>query len=119
MLTDNPSTDPDHVAVAAPIAPDRRLTLIAVLLALLVIIQGSQAIQGFSTRAQAWEYGIVAPADEQLQTELGKLGTGGWEVVSARRATSERDGRTTGIYELIMRRPAQMGANGPQLAPER
>ena len=84
-----------------------RLTILILLVTLLVGFQAWQVFQGSSTRAQAWEYTIVTPADEDLPKELGRLGLAGWEIVSSRRATHEENGKTTGIYELIMRRPAQ------------
>jgi hypothetical protein len=98
---------------------DKGLTTLVILIALLVSVQAFQAFQGFSTRAQSWEYQIVAPADNELPTELRTLGAAGWEIVSARRATSEVNGRTVGIYELIMRRPMQELASGALPQPPR
>lgn len=48
-----------------------------------------------------WEYKIVSPSDAIFDTQVNKMGQEGWEIVSARRATS---GFTTG-YELICKRP--------------
>ncbi len=49
-----------------------------------------------------WEYQIVAPSDTRLDSELQSLGNKGWEVVSARRATSSFGDAS---YEMILRRP--------------
>jgi hypothetical protein len=49
-----------------------------------------------------WEYRIEAPSDLSLTDELDDLGREGWEVVSARRATS---GSGYGAsYEMILKR---------------
>jgi hypothetical protein len=49
-----------------------------------------------------WEYRIESPADLNLPLELQQLGSGGWELVFARRATSSRD---AAAYEMIFKRP--------------
>jgi hypothetical protein len=36
---------------------------------------------------------------------MQELGAAGWELISARRATTERNGKTEGMYEMIFRRP--------------
>ena len=50
----------------------------------------------------AFEYTIVAPYDSLLETEMNQLGKAGWEVLSARRATSA--GGYSAKYELILKR---------------
>ena len=47
-----------------------------------------------------WEYKVVAPSDFSLDRELNQLGEDGWELVSARRATSY----STAKYEMIFKR---------------
>jgi hypothetical protein len=48
-----------------------------------------------------FEYAIVAPNDEVFEFEMNMAGKAGWEIVSARRATSKRD---VASYEVIMKR---------------
>jgi hypothetical protein len=88
-----------------------RLSAIVVLLLLIVLAQGWQIVSGMRVKSQSWEYLIEGPADDQLQARLKTLGTEGWELVSARRATTERGGRTEGIYEMIFRRPGSTAGN--------
>jgi hypothetical protein len=76
------------------------------LLLLLVTEQGWQIVRGTSVKSQSWEYAIEAAADAQLQGRLQTLGSAGWELVFARRTTTENDFKTIGIYEMILRRPA-------------
>lgn len=57
---------------------------------------------GLLPGTQRWEYLIFAPKDAELDYELNKLGASGWEIVSARRATSATGNRAS--YELIMKR---------------
>jgi len=101
---------------APPVAADREqrspiakhLSAILVLLSLIVAAQVWQIVRGMSVKAQGWEYVIEGPTDEQLKGRLQTLGLAGWELVSARRATTQRDGETEGIYEMIFRRPADL-----------
>jgi hypothetical protein len=54
-----------------------------------------------------WEYAIEAPADEELSQRLRFLGAAGWEIVTARRATSQsKSGESKAAYEMILKRPA-------------
>lgn len=49
-----------------------------------------------------WEYRIASVSDYSFDTELEQLGSGGWELVFARRATgSDREA----LYEMIFKRP--------------
>ena len=77
-----------------------------VLIAALVGLQAWQLLVGTSVKAQSWEYSIEAPRDEDLAERLRFLGSSGWEIVSARRATSQVRGETVAAYEIILRRPA-------------
>lgn len=61
------------------------------------------AIQAFgAVIPQRWEYTVESPADDKLIERMDALGALGWEVVSARRATSS-DGPAS--YEMILKRP--------------
>jgi hypothetical protein len=99
--------------VQSSLADRHRSTIVkqlsGTLLLLLVIVaaQGWQIARGMSVKSQSWDYVIEGPTDEQLQGRLQALGSAGWELVSARRATAERNGKTMGIYEMIFRRPAE------------
>lgn len=94
--------------VHTSIADRHRSTLVKqlsgiLLLTLLVVAgQGWQIVRGMSVKSQSWEYLIEGPTDEQLQAKLQALGSAGWELVSARRATTEVGGKTAGIYEMAI-----------------
>jgi hypothetical protein len=111
-------TTTDTTAGWQPQAPSYRLHL-SVLVILGVIIaleQGWLIARGAPTQRQQWEYVIEGPADDELRPRLQALGASGWELVNARRATSDVGGRTVGIYEMIFRRP--LDPNAPvQLLP--
>ena len=81
---------------------------IVLLLLLVVAAQGCQIVRGMSVKSQSWDYIIDGPADDELKGRLQALGSAGWELVSARRATSDRNGKTMGIYEMIFRRPTEL-----------
>ncbi len=54
---------------------------------------------------QKWEYKIVSPKDLSFDIEVNKLGQLGWELVSARRATSGSGYSSEASYEMILKRP--------------
>jgi hypothetical protein len=94
----------------APHSP--QLRKIIVLLLLLVIGFGvflfySAAIAGnkLIAKVQKWEYMIASPNDLVFETELSKFGKEGWELVSARRATSGSGYSSSASYEMIFKRP--------------
>ena len=77
----------------------------AVLLVFLVV-----SLWAFLRPAQRWEYKIAAVPDEIFETEIARMGNEGWEMVFARRATSETGDPTTAqkprmSYEMIFKRP--------------
>ncbi|MCC6233060.1 MAG: DUF4177 domain-containing protein [Verrucomicrobiales bacterium] len=75
-------------------------------ISLLVILIGLLGVITFGARFQAapkWEYRLESPSDLFFESELDRLGKDGWELVSARRATSSYgDGAS---YEMIFKRP--------------
>lgn len=75
-------------------------TLLALATLCLAAIVGLSALQEFQHPAEAWSYVVLAPKDDNLISELNKAGAAGWEVVSARRATSGE----SATYEMIMKR---------------
>ena len=87
--------------------------LIASILGLLLIngfaITGMLASQIFGVAEPAtksalteWEYKIDAPYDETFESSMNIMGRQGWELVSARRATSKYGSPK---YEMIFKRP--------------
>lgn len=48
-----------------------------------------------------WEYKIVAPSDSRLEEEMTSLGSQGWELVAARRASD----KYSASYEMMFKRP--------------
>ena len=87
---------------------DLRTEVWFALLLLFVLVVGQlwQIKRGMSVQMQSWQYRIEGPRDEELAASLQKLGAEGWELVSARRATTRVEGETEGLYEMIFRRPA-------------
>ena len=100
-LVQRSTTDGDRSTIV------KQLSFVLLLLLVVVAAQGWQIVRGMSVKSQSWEYVIEGPTDEQIQSRLHALGSAGWELVSARRATTERDGNTMGIYEMIFRRPVE------------
>lgn len=113
-------TDTQHTGSATLV---KQQTLIIALLFGLLGLQAWQTFGGTSVKAQSWEYSIEAPRDADLPDRLRTLGASGWEVVSARRATSQVLGETVAAYEMILRRPATSDggdtASPPTPAPPR
>jgi len=83
-------------------------TLILIVGILLLSGEAWQIVRGMATQRQQWQYAIEAPRDEDLSKRLRELGTGGWEIVSARRAGSETGGKMEYAYEMILRRPSDI-----------
>ena len=54
-------------------------------------------------KSQQWEYWIASPADLELRARMRELGEEGWELVTARRATSRYSDDAS--YEMIFKRP--------------
>lgn len=69
---------------------------IVILLALILIMQ----IATFAKPISSYEYRIVGIKDERFDEEMKNYGNKGWELVFARRATSDNDP----LYEVIFKR---------------
>ena len=82
--------------------------LLSVSVILLIVIAVLLALQTFDHPPDIWSYAIVAPKDEDLVKELNRVGALGWEVVSARRATSGEGSTAPASYELILKRRGTM-----------
>lgn len=76
------------------------ITLFALLGCILTVQLIDLGVQNLTTKK--WEYTIQSPDDHSLDEELNTLGTSGWELVFARRATNYSG---TAKYEMIFRRP--------------
>jgi hypothetical protein len=78
--------------------------LLSIAVVLLAVIAALLALQTFEHPPDKWSYGIVAPKDDDLIETLDRLGSMGWEVVAARRATSGEGVYSTASYEMILKR---------------
>lgn len=74
------------------------IKIIIIILALLYIKDGVMGIF-----PPAYSYEVVFIADENLEEELDRKGVHGYEVVSARRATSWDNGEQMG-YEFVLKK---------------
>lgn len=52
-----------------------------------------------------WEYRIVAVPDITFKIGIAELGDDGWELVTARRASSGEGKSTEFSYEMVFKRP--------------
>lgn len=87
---------------SSPYAAERRLTVLVVLA---VLILAALVFLVFrATRTPQWQYMVVAPPDQMLESEMNRLGAEGWEIISARRATGAYN---TASYEMILKRPGE------------
>lgn len=76
-----------------------------VIILLLLVASGFLPFLGMFRPAEKWEYTIESPSDSSLEYALERLGNGGWELVAARRATSDYGGPS---YEMIFKRPKRL-----------
>ena len=65
------------------------------------------SLRAYGPKERAHWWGGLLHQIRQLEEALKELDQEGWELVSARRATSERNGKSEGIYEMIFRRPVE------------
>jgi hypothetical protein len=94
----------DPVPTAASAHPSRLASFLISLLLLAVV--ALLAYDRFGpARVEQWQYMIVAPEDLTFDQEMNQLGRDGWELVSARRATSGSGYTSTAAYEMILKRP--------------
>ena len=84
-------------------AVSARLSVIALLLVLVLLVSGGQM---FLNRAlpEQWQYTIAAPKDDELKTVIDKLGANGWELVFARRASDGDSSNPKMSYEMIFKK---------------
>lgn len=72
---------------------------------LLLFVALGLPIFKFAKPIEQWEYRIESPSDLSLETRLNSLGSEGWEMVFARRASSGDEYARTVQYEMIFKRP--------------
>jgi hypothetical protein len=78
--------------------------LAAVILGLEAYAQNPNWFSGLHLFApKQWEYRIESPPDASFTTDMNRFGSEGWELVSARRATSGEYDHTSS-YEVILKR---------------
>lgn len=93
--------DAPETKATQPVSPEARS--LKVLITLIAVMLGFQVLSfiinnPFSTQ---WEYKIVSPDDLEIVDDLNLLGTQGWEVVTARRASGYGNSYS---YEMILKR---------------
>jgi hypothetical protein len=94
----------DSSPTAAPAQPSRLPSFLIFLLLLAVV--ALLAYDRFGpARVLQWQYTIIAPDDAMFDQEMNKLGRDGWELVSARRATSGSGYTSSAAYEVILKKP--------------
>jgi hypothetical protein len=109
-----PPADPPRevAAIAGANAPSslthrqgQGITVILTLLVLFLFLLGTFHVVGMikaRTEQTRWEYKLESPYDWNFDTRMRELGNDGWELVSARRATSS--GSSLAQYEMIFKR---------------
>jgi hypothetical protein len=89
----------------APSTRPSRLGSFLVFMLLLAVVALLAYDRFGPVRVEQWQYMIVAPDDAQFDQQMNQLGRDGWELVSARRATSGSGYLTSASYEMILKRP--------------
>ena len=71
---------------------------------LLAIVTVLVALSWLTSPTPKWEYKVEAIPDLEWSTKANRLGKAGWEIVTARRATSGSSYNTKVAYECIFKR---------------
>lgn len=79
-----------------------RIAIVGLLVLIVALL--AAILYQITPRPEEWEYAILAPADGQLTKELNMAGMAGYEVVSARRASSGEGSAARAAYEMILKR---------------
>jgi len=92
------------VPPSASAQTDGRRTEGRIVIGLLAAMLAAQLFGLTSTKTSPtqWEYTVESPSDVTLEKTFERLGDRGWELVFARRATSEYG---LASYEMIFKRP--------------
>lgn len=98
-----------HQSVASPEPSKKEVdSVMRILLSVAVILLGAiaslLAVQTLHHPPEEWQYTIIAPSDDELESVLNKDGADGWEVVAARRASSGEGPNAPFSYELILKK---------------
>jgi hypothetical protein len=96
--------EPERV-VSPPAATQTRATIALVLLIVIIAIQGWNILRP----EPRWEYKIETISDAIFPTQVNSLGSDGWELVFARRATTgpTESEKPIFAYEMIFKRKAR------------
>jgi hypothetical protein len=99
--------DEAHIMTDQNKADRDRSTLVKqnlVVIALLIVLVIGVLWTTFGESSK-WEYTIESPTDAKLQERLSQLGAAGWELVFARRTSSDAGGSSSSAqYEMIFKR---------------
>ena len=101
-----------HCGVPDPVGRNRAVSAfegvtVLLLLALLLSVTVGPWATDVLLGPRRWAYGIEFVRDQAAAAQLANIGQSGWEIVSARRASTDAaTGSGAWGYELILRRPA-------------
>jgi len=107
-----PKSSPSPVTSAS--APFRGVTsgqataIIVILVLGFFVFPFFRSVFNLVMPAQQWEYRIVAVPDSLFDYKMKELGTQGWELVIARRASEGSTYTTTFSYEMVFKRPKRL-----------
>ena len=90
--------EPDS-SEAVGMATRGQANLILLLLLGLLVVEVFSLVQP-PPQPKQWEYRVEAPSDYRFSEEMNEWGEEGWELASARRATSS----TGASYEVVLKR---------------
>ena len=97
----------DTVPPATAHGPTRAQAMVTIILLLVLLLVFATWALGLWP-VQKWEYRIESPSDAKFEATMNMLGNDGWELVSARRATSGSGYLQTASYEMILKRPRHL-----------
>lgn len=95
----------ETVATAAFTGCSAILSLVTLMLVFGIRADASHLSTG--PMQERWEYIVVALPDPSFEADAKKLGDEGWEIITARRASNERDEYS---YEVIAKRRTSRAA---------
>lgn len=91
-------------------------TLIALILLLAIALFQGMPFFAPSVRP-AYEYTIISIPDESLESGVNLMGAKGWDMVTARRATSGSGYESKAAYEMIFKRQKGVAHENAVIAP--
>jgi len=74
---------------------------LSIIIFLLIVIFSLLATNFYPPQNTQFEYKLISPHDIVFEVEMNRMGKEGWEIVSARRATSKY---SDAVYEVILKR---------------